>query len=268
MRTFADPWPLASPRFLDIDDNAFSSAYRSGFRYAGKSVSLTWETRPAGKVFRGRLRATGLKPNFAYQLKLIGKPVKGPRGWGAQGDDAANEAIGRAGRWWNDTTQANALDAEYSARYKNQTPGAADTVYGYLFMGVLVTDASGNLDAPFVGDKSYHITWQDKQDYGLRQVEAGSFPVGGGTAYAPALATYPVKLWYEWEFGRSRRVQLPAGSYNCRFLLTEESFHNNFGGVYASSPIGGFYQSVLVNEDYSGGSPDTNPANDIRFEIG
>ena len=63
-------------------------------------------------------------------------------------------------------------------------------------------------------------------------------------------------------------MQLPAGSYNCRFLLTEESFHNNFGGVYASSPIGGFYQSVLVNEDYMGGAPDTNPANDIRFEIG
>lgn len=270
LKPYSDPWPLAKPRFLDIDDQAYSANFRRNFAYSNQSAVLTYQTKPANPYFTGHLRLQNLKPNFAYQLKLIGKPQKGSRGWKQFGDDTSNENIGFAGRWWDDTAQTNTFDAAYRNLYKNARNGNRHTIYGYLFMGDVVTDANGNADVDFAGNHSYHITWQDKQTYGLREVEAGTFSVGSSPqnyAYERDLAPKPIKLWYEWESGRSHDVRLPAGTYNCRFLITEESFHANFGGIYGTNPQGGFYQSVLVNEDFQAGAPDSNRDNDIRFTI-
>ncbi len=71
-----------------------------------------------------------------------------------------------------------------------------------------------------------------------------------------------VTLYYEYEAARPREVILPSGNYKCRFVLTEETFHN-------TSFLGGYWKGVLATEDYdTQGKPDSNPANDVNFIIG
>ncbi|MBV9470032.1 MAG: fibronectin type III domain-containing protein, partial [Abitibacteriaceae bacterium] len=83
-----------------------------------------------------------------------------------------------------------------------------------------------------------------------------------------------VYLWYQYEAsmttGRPKTVTLPAGHYQCRLLITEESFHNNYGAT--SSPYGGKWATVMANEDFTkdanGNSvPDTSTSNDIVFDV-
>jgi hypothetical protein len=248
---------------MDIDDNAYSTAFTQSFSYANAQVTVTYQTDPANGYFVGHIEGSGLKPNFAYQLKLAGKPVNGSRGWGSYGDDRSNEAIGRAARWWNDTNQSNCTDSDFSRLYDNAPANKRQTIYGYQFLGDVVTDAGGNVSANFDGSRALHITWQDKQNQ-HRDVNAGTFTIGSQTApyygYGQPMPLKDIKLWYEWQSGRSHTVRLQSGTYNVRFLITEESFHSAF-------TLGGLWHTVLANEDFSGGQPDTNPANDIRFTI-
>ena len=60
------------------------------YTYADASVTLTYQAGP-GTTFEAHLSAADLKPNFAYQVKLVGKPTGL---WGEDGDDLANENIG------------------------------------------------------------------------------------------------------------------------------------------------------------------------------
>jgi len=273
---YQDPWPSAQPRWWDIDDGAFSDFIAkigtpSQFAYTSGQATLTYDTAPDAAYFVGHIEATGLKPNFAYQLKLIGKPVYGSRGWKSYGDDTANERIGYAGRWWCDTEQKNVDDAHYQTFYQNKPPSKRHTVYGYLFLGVFVTDELGRASVDFAGDHSYHITWQDKQTWGNRQVVAGTWTVQSLLSpyygYGYGVPSKPVTLWYEYEPGRPDPVNLASGTYHARFLLTEESFHNQLGGT--NDPLGGFWLSVLVNEDFdASGNPDSSPDNDVVFTLG
>jgi hypothetical protein len=156
---FRDPWLSARERFLDIDDRPFSATFKRDFRYRAGQVTLEYQTAPAEPYFVGRLRADGLKPNFAYQLKLAGKPQNGSRGWGEQGDERANQALGHAARWWNDSLQRNTSDSfvdENNAR----PPAERDSIYGYHYIGSFVTNAQGNADVEVVGQNSFHIVWQ------------------------------------------------------------------------------------------------------------
>jgi hypothetical protein len=227
-------------------------------------VVLQWQTHPDTKYFRGHLSARGLKPNFAYQMKLVGKPVSGPRGWKTLGDDVANERLGRATRWWDDTDFRNASDAIYNNYYRDAVPTRRHTVYAYQFIGIFVTDERGTAEVPIAAEPALHITWQDWQ-YGYKEVEAGSWPVGSTTppyaGYGQRREPRLVKLWYEWEKGRSRAVRLPPGIYNCRFVLTEETFHNDLGGT--NGRLGGYWPTVLGSEDVG----DTNRQNDVVFTI-
>ena len=265
--TYRDPWAASRPRFWDIDDRPFDDFLAKGFSYARANVELTYDAAPETPFFKGHLRASGLKPNFSYQLKLAGKPRDGARGWGNFGDDVANERIGRIGRWWDDENQFNATDSYFDINYKNATPATRTSVYGYHLMAIAVTDSDGNVDVDFDGSGSFHVTWQDKQSFG-KDFEAGTFPIGSEPpfyGYGHDVADKNIKLWLEREPGRPVRVSLPKGRYNVRFILTEDSFHNNFGGT--SSAEGGLWQTVLANEDFSSGQPDSNPNNDIQFEI-
>lgn len=260
---FQEPWTLARYRQMDIDDNAYAGAFYQAYSYANARVTVTYQTDPANGYFVGHIEGSGLKPNFAYQLKLAGKPVSGSRGWGAFGDDRASEAIGRAARWWNDSLQANSTDSDFNRLYDNAPANQRQTIYGYQFMGDVVTDAEGNVSANFDGSKALHITWQDKQNQ-HRDVDAGTFTIGSQTApyygYGQSVPVKNIKLWYEWQSGRSHAVRLPSGTYNVRFLITEESFHSGL-------TLGGQWRTVLANEDFSGGQPDTNAANDVVFRI-
>lgn len=288
--TFSDPWDRAQPRWRDIDNNLYASSFRAGpnaFSYARAIVTLTYEREPGEPYFTGRIEARGLKPNFAYQLKLAGKPLYGSRGFGATGslvnvtsrnmdarpflgqrrdaqgralpinaDDWTNQQLGFAGRWWDDTRPpgTNLDDAYYKTYYPRHT------LYGYIFGGDFVTDEFGRANVPIASNRSYHITWQDKQD-GIEDVLFGDFVVRSSQApfygYGRAIAPTRARLWYEYEAARPNMVRLRAGTYHCRLLLTEEAFHTSGGEA------GGVWQTVLASEEVR----DTSASNDIVFTI-
>jgi len=282
LRSVADSWNKAAPRWRDIGNNLFSDAFRAGFSYQSGSVVLTYPRSPITKTFSAHISARGLKPNFAYQLKLAGKPISGPQGWGTSrssvsastndvgaapvlhnvagtpvgGDDWTNQQLGYAGRWWDDTSapSTNLDDAYFRANYPNHT------VYGYLFMGDFITDNSGNAEADVRADRSFHITWQDAQN-GVKDVLLGTFPLAPSATnygYSAPLSANSQTLWYELEPGRVQPVVLPSGTYHCRLLVTEEAFHT------AGGEGGGVWQTVLATE----ATGDQNAANDIVFSIG
>lgn len=263
---FNDPTPIARQRFRDIADRPYSPAFTASFRYTDSQVILTYRTAPERPYFMGHIEARGLKPNFSYQLKIAGKPKDGNRGWGEMGDDRANEALGRATRWWNDSTQHNCTDRDFYADYENLEPENRQTIYGYDYMGEFVTDAHGNASLDFNGAYAYHVAWQDKQS-GDKDHFFGDFEIASSKApfygYGQLMPMQRVRLWYEWENDRAHKVRLPAGTYNCRFLLTEETFHS-----VDPEAGGGTWPTVLASEDFdSDGKPDNDPTNDIVFTI-
>lgn len=266
---YRDPWKEARPRWLDIANGRLHQFIKNfntpaGFYYRAGQVTLSYDPQQSGGVFRGHLAARGLKPNFAYQIKLCGKPVFGRGGWGKQGDDEGNARLGLAGRWWDDTVQKNGWDEYYRSLYIKAPLERRHTMVGYLFAGDFVTDEQGNADTDFAIEKPLHITWQDDQYTSLKNYVAGTWTVqstkppfiGYGSAQSPR----GVRLWYEHEKGRPTRVNLPAGHYNCRLLITEESFHSNI-------TAGGKWLTVLATEDFQNGRPDPDLANDLVFEM-
>ncbi|MBC6436096.1 hypothetical protein FM036_44750 [Nostoc sp. HG1] len=97
MIPYRDPWRPARERWRDIADNPLSAfingsqkfSYRNdypigtnGIPTRETAVTLSYASAPPTPYFIGRIDAKGLKPNFAYQLKLVGKPVKGTQGLG------------------------------------------------------------------------------------------------------------------------------------------------------------------------------------------
>ena len=271
-----DPWPLARERWLDINNNPFNAWLTNeqpngGFSYDTAQVNLTFDGAPEMPYFVGHIRANGLKPNFSYQLKLVGKPQRGTRGWGALGDDLSNERLGKAGRWWCDSqhaAQTNFDDAHYYRYYKYAPPGREHNIYGYQYMGEFVTDATGNADVDISGQYSYHITWASWQG-GIRDTLFGTFSLRGNAlndgsfyGYGSSAPSDNVTLYYEYQADRINPVKLPSGNYKCRFVLTEETFHN-------TSFLGGYWKGVLATQDYDAqGKPDKNAANDVNFVIG
>jgi hypothetical protein len=280
----ADPWAPGRERFWDIRNNSFNG-FLSGsqeFRYDNAyklkadgtpswntQVSLTYDKTPATSYFMGRIEARGLKPNFAYQIKLLGKPQKGPGSWGAVGDGVGNERIGYAGRWWcgsNHATATNFDDSHFVNYFKNAAAGTEHDIYGYLFSGIFVTDSRGNASVDITGRNSYHITWQSWQS-GRKDVLAGTWSVGSWLRDSNSSSPYygygskslratNTTLYYEYETGRPQPVVLAPGTYNCRMVLTEESFHN-------TTTDGGYWKGVLSTEEVG----DDLLENDIVFTV-
>ena len=90
-------------RWMDIADNLYSSAYQSSFTYAQPLVIISYNNTSG--TFSGTLTATGLKPSFAYQMKLVGN---------SDLDDWSNEQLGYAGRWWRvQPNPGNSNDTDY-----------------------------------------------------------------------------------------------------------------------------------------------------------
>jgi hypothetical protein len=240
-------------RWMDIADNTYLSAYQSSFGYGDPTVTLAYND--VSNTFSGTLTATGLKPNFAYQMKLQGKP--GIADW-------ANEQLGYAGRWWytfddgSTQSQGNADDTFYAA-HKNDPDY---TFQGYLLFDFFATDEQGSASVSFAADSSYHVLWATPgsttaDNTGHRApvnpgnvdsaVRSYTFDPDNNTsgAYSDSgpddYVTATVGIYAEWENGRAYPGQLEflAGSYNCQFILTEESFHQSgLGGSWASAMSG------------------------------
>lgn len=260
--TALEPVGPGSFRWRDINDNLFASTFQGSYAYSQAAVSLV--TSDSGAALSGLLVGTGLKPNFAYQLKLEGKPTAL---WGAAGDDEANERIGYAGRWWMERTEvltgtvtgANSTDDAYAAM---KALGFSDETYTYVFKGYLLFDhfvttstgavPNGSTGWGFEVDSSFHVLWKTSQRarqandsaplyYSVRSFRAPYYTSGtAGT----------VGIYGEWEPGRALpgQLALPAGTYNVRFVLTEESFHSTLtqGGNWAGALAADSLQFTLA----------------------
>lgn len=226
-------------RWMDAADNLYSDAYQNSFQYDRPIVNLTYHNQ--SDTFRGTLVAKGLKPNFAYQMKLTGKPTAG---WGIKGDDWSNEQLGYKGRRWRQQPNpGNAGDADYEAN-----KGKPDYVFlGYLFFDYFVTDENGNANKKFALDNSFHVLWKTSQRTPGSNDSKPTQHTVKANATSPAYDTdneMTIGLYGEWEQGRALpgKARLEPGTYKLQFIVTEESFHSRH-------KLGGNWTGAMVRED-------------------
>lgn len=195
------------PRWMDVADTAYTTdeagaLFETVFDYQNANVTVTIESPASQLVIT--LSGTGLKPNFAYQIKLEGLPSVDP---------AANQILGELGRWWNDV--------------------------GYLISGYFVTDSAGSIlytassevwpDTATPIDCSYHVLWKTTQRRPLRSdgpvIHHKVIETPWG--YDGSTSGDNVGVYAEWESGRPKpgELILPQGDYQCLLRLTEEAFH-------------------------------------------
>jgi hypothetical protein len=237
-------------RWRDVADNLYSANYRTHYEYSQAQVEITFGR--ADQFFKGTLTALNLKPNFAYQLKLVGIP-----------STSSNEMIGLTGRWWQEQwdgtawtngqnlndkgngSSPNPNDDAYSAR-KLITDASSPTGYhfrytGYLLFGYFITDSNGDATLDFETDSSYHVLWKTNQT--ARAADDGPLdtvtfdPNTTQPAYDVNYQSSTVSIFGEWERLPIGGVFLPPGNYSCKLVLTEESFHGS-GGTYAGNWAG------------------------------
>lgn len=215
-------------RWLDIADRPYSVTFRRLFRYTDRQVLVKY-TRTDGETLRGELVAHGLKPNFAYQLKLEGQPTKpvpltaadlnDPRNW-------TNKQLAAVGRQWCVECATNvggwATDTDVHEGHR---------VLGYLLFDFFVTDENGSARHEFAVAGSYHVLWRiaqyppGAQDGSPRRYHPVARVADGYARDAPP-ATVTLYLEHEYDRPAPGKLRLPAGVYKCRLLLTEESFHS------------------------------------------
>ncbi len=221
-------------RWRDCLGQPYSEAFRTSFSYKAAEVELRFKR--SAPLFEGTLSARKLKPNFAYQIKLVGLP---PSLWGKKGHAAANRAIGEAGRWW-----IPGKDGRNAYFFGDEKDADKDSMEGYILFGYFVTDARGEARAAFRLDSSYHVLWKTSQwppgQGDSAPTEHEVVAEAGGVGYGESFPPAKFLLYAEAERGRPPigQVRLPPGDYRCFFLLTEESFHdytNPDGGDWAAA---------------------------------
>jgi hypothetical protein len=249
-------WDAPHQRGRDAAATPYDVGQIASYDYANATVVFEYPDRAPSA--EGRLTGSHLKPNFAYQVKLNGKPSYF---WGPQGSDLANERIGFAGRWWlNKLEKAtgtvvggwNSTDAEYVAwKGQNFTDGIYDYVYeGYLLFAYVVTDEQGQLAEDLIVDSSFHVLWKTGQRTpgpNDSTPTAHTFVVDAASDwYASSQPDEVRSIYAEWEPTRALpgAISLPVGTYAVRLFLTEESFHESAG-----SPASGSWATVMSHDD-------------------
>jgi hypothetical protein len=230
--------PSGAFRWMDVADQAYSTSYRNSYNYSQATVTVNYYE--VGDTLSGRLVARNLKPNFAYQFKLVGTP-----------GTPDNERIGLAGRWWQETwngsawtggtnlndkgdgTSPNPNDATYYAQRFIADP-SSPTGYHYRYTGYLVfdyfiTDSNGDATVDFETGSCYHVVWKTSQrsrtpDDG--PIKTATFdPDPSQPAYDQDYPSSTISIFGEWERLPMGNVNMASGQYNCTVVLTEESFH-------------------------------------------
>jgi hypothetical protein len=242
-----DPYltfPSGTYRWLDVADQAYSSSYRNVYNYSQATVEVAYVK--SGSIFEGTLTSINLKPNFAYQLKLVGTP-----------GTAENERIGLAGRWWQeewsgsswvngqnlnnkgDGSSPNPNDLTYFQR-RYTVDASSPTGYHYRYTGYLVfdyfiTDNHGAVTLYFKTGDSCHVLWKTSQRSNTTddgQVKTATFdPNRSEPAYDIDYPSSTVSVFGEWERLPMGGVNLQPGEYSCQVILTEESFHGSGGSL-------------------------------------
>ena len=253
--------PTGDYRWLDIANQSYSETYRNSYNYTQANVSVTYIDH--GDTFNGTLKAINLKPNFAYQLKLIGTP----------GTDT-NEKIGLSGRWWQEEWNGSAWTNGQNLNNKGNgsSPNPNDIVYysrcnvtnttsptglhykftGYLVFGYSITDEQGNVTLIFETGSCYHVLWKTTQR--SHTPDDGPLKTSTFTANTSSSAydvNYPeqtVDIFGEWERLPMGNVQLSPGEYVAHLMLTEESFHSD-GGQYAGNWAAAMGATIQFNNE-------------------
>lgn len=229
-------------RFMDVGGRGYSRAFLGSFSYTDPSAArpkVAIEYLARAETFVGRVKASGLKPNFAYQVKLRGKYTEDPEGF---------EGIGYTGRWRLPGRGTNYTDKDYQEYpYKER-------VEAYLLFDFVVTDSEGNAEKEFYADSTLHVLWNASTQRGPHRADGAQVPFFRANRrsefYAhphPDLRTQ--RLYAESEQharGKDNRKPigqafLPPGEYKAEVVLTEESFHGygdaGFWATVMSAPV-------------------------------
>jgi len=217
--------------WCDLAGNFYASGFASRFSYAnpgenGPVVRVCVE--PEAAQLKGRLEAHGLKPNFAYQIKLRGLFE----------DRKGFEAIGYAGRWRLPGRGTNYSDSDY-----DWYP-LKDEIESYILFDFFITDANGDAVREFALDSSLHVLFNASRQGGEALAD-DMVPVVVDASNPDRYLRPKVKrtlelIWAERETIRYRSadqvIRLPPGPYKAELVLTEESFHSpyNDGGYWAT----------------------------------
>jgi hypothetical protein len=204
-----------------------------------------------------------LKPNFAYQLKLVGIP-----------GTTSNEQIGLSGRWWQeewngtvwtngqnlnnkgDGSSPNPNDLVYFSR-RNITDATSPTGLHYKFTGYLlfdyfITNEQGNITVLFQTGSCYHVLRKTTQrahtgDDGL--IIVTTFIANTSSpAYDTNYSEQTREIFGEWERLPIGGVPLAPGDYTAQLVLTEESFHGD-GGQYAGNWAAAMGATIQFNNE-------------------
>jgi hypothetical protein len=253
--------PTGVYRWLDVANQLYSTTYRVSYNYTQANVSVTYDTQ--GNTLNGTLDATNLKPNFAYQLKLVGTS-----------GTAANERIGLAGRWWQEEWNGTAWTNGQNLNDKGNgsSPNPNDLVYfsrrnitdptsptglhykytGYLLFDYFITDEQGDATVLFETGSCYHVLWKTTQrtrtddDGPLKTTTFIASP--SSPAYNTTYPTQTISLFGEWERLPMANVPLSPGDYTAQLVLTEESFHGD-GGQYAGNWAAAMSATIQFNNE-------------------
>lgn len=252
--------PTGQYRWRDVADYYYAESYRNTYDYDQAIVQIDFAT-DSNALF-GTLNASNLKPNFAYQLKLVGTP-----------GTMSNEQVGLAGRWWqeewNGTDWANGQNLNNKGN--GTSPNPNDLLYfervlvndpdsptgrhyrftGYLVFDYFITDDKGNAVFDFVTNSSYHVLWKTSQRTHTSNdgpVKSITFdPDPNSPAYDTDYGVYTFAIFGEWERLPIEGILLFDGSYDVSFLLTEESFHScsvEYSGCWAGAMSGSSYFTI------------------------
>jgi hypothetical protein len=244
------PSPTGEYRWLDVANQPYSATYRISYNYTQATVSITYITE--GTTLTGILQAENLKPNFAYQLKLVGIP-----------GTSSNELIGLSGRWWqeewNGTAWANGQNLNNKGN--GSSPNPNDLVYfsrrnitdttsptglhykftGYLLFDYFITDGAGQATVQFETGSCYHVLWKTTQRAHTTEdgpIHTTTFTANTSSpAYDENYTEQTIHIFGEWERLPISGVPLTPGNYTTQLILTEESFHGD-GGQYAGNWAG------------------------------
>ncbi len=268
-----------SYRWVDAANQEYSSSYRDSYAYDQAQVSIDYV--PTGSTFAGTISAANLKPNFAYQVKLVTEP----------GTDA-NERIGLAGRWWQEEWDGSDWVNGQNLNNKGDgsSPNPNDDVYyankdtpdttsptglkyrytGYLVFDYFITDEDGSTELNFEADSSYHVLWKTTQSTRTSSdgpIKSATFDADDSTVYDDTGGDdFPVRtvdIFGEWERLPVDGVFLAPGEYLGQFILTEESFHGT-GGTYA----GNWAQALSMDVSFEIEFPTAVMLQDFRAHTG
>jgi len=258
--------PTGEYRWLDVANQPYSATYRESYNYTQATVSVTYDTQ--GTTLTGTLQAVNLKPNFAYQLKLVGTPGN------ITNKNISNEKIGLAGRWWQEEwngiawtngqnlnnkgngSSPNPNDLVYFSR-RNITDATSPTGLHYKFTGYLlfkyfITDEHGDATVLFETGSCHHVLWKTTQRSHTTNdgpLKTTTFTANTSSpAYDANYSEQTITIFGEWERLPMGNVPLAAGDYIVQLVLTEESFHGD-GGQYAGNWAGAMGATIQFNTE-------------------